>query len=172
MWCLKAMYKPTLIEQASILKAMWRPSLTGHTSIFLQIERFCRYFEQSTFVNNHLLCNWPTLRDSISKICPKFQVLSAHFSEQDYLLDEHWAKIVQSKNISIPIYVQCNDCIALNNMYWYKVCCREFWYIVSGLLEQSKISSPAHKKSVQRCKMWQVIYCCSQCIKHVLSQEE
>ena len=34
-----------------------------------------RFFEQYAFVNNHLLCYWPTIHNSISKIwivCPKF----------------------------------------------------------------------------------------------------
>ena len=61
------------------------------------------FFEQSAFVNNHLLCYWPTVHNSISKSCPKFQVLSSHFSKVDELLDEHWAKIVRSENISTPI---------------------------------------------------------------------
>ena len=38
-----------------------------------------RFFEQSSFVNIHLLCYWPTIHNSISKICPKFQVISSHF---------------------------------------------------------------------------------------------
>ena len=53
-----------------------------------------RFFEQSAFVNNHLLCYWPTIHNSISKICPKFWVLSSHFFKVDELLDEHWAKIL------------------------------------------------------------------------------
>ena len=36
-----------------------------------------RFFEQFFFVNNHLLCNWPTIHNSISKICPKFQVFQS-----------------------------------------------------------------------------------------------
>ena len=67
-----------------------------------------RCFKQSAFVNNRLLYYWPTIHNSISKICPKFQVISSHFFEVDELLDEHWAKIVQSENISTPIYVECD----------------------------------------------------------------
>ena len=52
-----------------------------------------RFFEQSSFVNNHLLCYWPTIYNLISKICPKFQALSSHVFEVDELLDEHWAKL-------------------------------------------------------------------------------
>ena len=102
-----------------------------------------RFFEQSAFVNNHLLCYWPTIHNSISKICPKFQVLSSHFFEVDELLDEHWAKIVQSENISTPIYVECDK------MYRSKVCVQEFSYFVSGLdiqLEKSEYDSPVRKK--------------------------
>ena len=35
-----------------------------------------RFYEQSAFVNTHLLCFGPTIH---SKICPKFQVISSHF---------------------------------------------------------------------------------------------
>ena len=66
----------------------------------------------STFVNNNLLYYQPTIHNSILKICPKFQVLSSHFSEVDELLDEHWMKIVLNENILTPIYVQCY------NMSW------------------------------------------------------
>ena len=59
---------------------------------------------------------WPTIHNSISKICPNFQVITFHSFEVDELLDEHWAKIVRSENISTPIYVQCNK------MYQSKVC--------------------------------------------------
>ena len=67
-----------------------------------------RFFELSDLVNNHLLWYWPTIHNSISKICPKFQVISFHFFKVDELLDEHWAKIasVQSETISTPIYVE------------------------------------------------------------------
>ena len=56
-----------------------------------------RFFEQSSFVNIHLLCYWPTIHNLISKICPKFQVISSHFFNVDELLDEHWAKIVRNE---------------------------------------------------------------------------
>ena len=61
-------------------------------------------FNQSAFANNHLLCYWLTIHNSISKISPKFQVISFDFVEVKERLDEHWAKIVQSENISLPIY--------------------------------------------------------------------
>ena len=110
------------------------------TSFDLKIWRF---FEQSSFVNNHLLCCWPTIHNSIPTICPKFQVVSSHFFEVDELLDEHWAKIMRSENISTPIYVECNK------MYWSKVCVQEFSYFVSGLdiqLEKSEYDSPVRQK--------------------------
>ena len=62
-----------------------------------------------------LLCYWQTIHKSILKICPKFEVLSSHFSEVNELFNEHWAKIVPSENISTPIYIQCY------NMYQWKV---------------------------------------------------
>ena len=95
----------------------------------------------TTFVNIHLLCYWPTIHYSISKICPKFQIISSHFFEVDDLLDEYWAKIVRS--ISTPIYVECDK------MYRSKVCVQEFSYFVSGLdthVEKSEYDSPVRKK--------------------------
>ena len=56
-----------------------------------------RFFEQSAFVNNHLLCYWPTIHNLISKICPEFQVISSHFFKVIELLDEHWAKLCKVK---------------------------------------------------------------------------
>ena len=93
-----------------------------------------RLFEQSSCVNIHLLCYWPTIHNLISKICPKFQVISSHFFEVDELLDEHWVKIVQSEKISTPIYVECDK------MYQSKVCVQEFWYCVPGLDIQPELS--------------------------------
>ena len=55
-----------------------------------------RFFELSDLVNYHLLYYLPTIHISISKICPKFQVISSHFFEVDELLDEQWAIIVQT----------------------------------------------------------------------------
>ena len=103
------------------LKAIWWPMLTGWASIF-----DLRIFGQSAFANIHLLCYWPTVHNSISKICPKFQVISSHFFQVDELLDEHWAKIVQNDDISTPIYVECE------RMYRSNVCVQEFSYFVSG----------------------------------------
>ena len=81
----------------------------------------------------------------MSKICPKFQVISFYFFEVDELLDEQWAKIVQSENISTPIYVECDK------MYRPKVCVQEFSYFVFGLdiqLEKPEYYSPVSKKMV------------------------
>ena len=81
-----------------------------------------------------MLCYQPTIHNSISKICPKFQVISSHFFEVNELLDEHWQKIVQSEIISTPTYVECDK------MYWSKVCVQE--YFLSGLdiqLEKSTV---------------------------------
>ena len=100
-----------------------------------------RFFEQSSFVNNHLLCYWPTIHNFISKICPKFQVISSHIFEINKLLNEHWAKIVQSENI--PIYVECDK------MSQSEACVKEFSYFMSGLdiqLKNSKYYSPVCKK--------------------------
>ena len=99
-----------------------------------------RFFEQFAFANIYLLCYWPTIHNSISQICPKFQVVSSHFFEVDKLLDEHWAKIAWSEDISTPIYVECDE------MYRSKVCVQELSYIVSGLdiqLEKSDSYYPS-----------------------------
>ena len=42
-----------------------------------------------TFKNIHLLCYRETIHNLISKICPKFQVISSHFFKVDELLNEH-----------------------------------------------------------------------------------
>ena len=63
-------------------------------------------------------------------------------------------KIVQSENISTPIYVGCDK------MYQFKVCVQEFWYCLPGLdipPELSKIDNSARKKAVEGCETLQVI---------------
>ena len=92
----------SVANEMQYLKAMLWPALTGQTSIF-----DFQFFQQSDFVDNHLVCYWPTIHSLILKICPTFQVLSSHFFKFDKLLDEHWAKIVLSEHISTPIYVEC-----------------------------------------------------------------
>ena len=110
-----------------------------------------RFFELSAFVNYHLLCYWPTIHNSISKICPNFQVISSHFFKVNELLDEHWAtwKIVWSENISTPIYVEWDK------MYRSKIYVQEFLCLVSGLdlqFELSENDSPVCKKI--SCRWW------------------
>ena len=62
--------------------------------------QFSRFFEQSATQNNHLLRYLPTIHHSISKICPKFHVLSSHFSVVDSTMsNEHQVKIVLRENI-------------------------------------------------------------------------
>ena len=75
---------------------VWKPcsDLRWQDKLLFSIWRF---FEQSAFVNHHLLCTWPTIHTSIPKFCPKFQVISSHFCKVIELLNEHWAKIVWSK---------------------------------------------------------------------------
>ena len=92
---------------------------------------FEEFFEQSAFVNNHLLC-------------------SLISSSQFLLFWGRWAarwtlsKNCARWNFSTPIYVECDK------MYWSKVCLQEFWNFVSGLdiqSEQSENNNPALKKS-------------------------
>ena len=133
----------SVANEMQYLKAMLWPALTGQTSIF-----DFQFFQQSDFVDNHLVCYWPTIHSLILKICPTFQVLSSHFFKVDKLLDEHWAKLVLSENISTPIYVECY------RMYQSKVCVQEFWYFVPGLdiqPEKSKNNNPPCKKAVTGC---------------------
>ena len=122
----------------------WNAMFASHVVTSVDRTSFYFLFEDflSAVVNNHLLCYWPIIQNSISKICPKFQVLSSHFFKVDELLNEQWAKIVLSENISSPVYVECNK------MHWSKVCAQEFWYFVSGLdvqLEQSKNYNPVYR---------------------------
>ena len=49
--------------------------------------RFECFFEQPATESNHLQCNWPTIHNLISKICPKFQAISSHFFVVDELLN-------------------------------------------------------------------------------------
>ena len=70
-----------------------------------------RFFEQSDLVNNHLLCYWPTIHNSISKTCPKFHVISSHFFEVDELLDEHWAKLCEVKIFQLQSMSNAIRCI-------------------------------------------------------------
>ena len=81
-------------------KAINRPALTGRALIFDS-----KIFGQSASENNFQQCYWLTIHDLISRVCPKFQVLSSHFPEFDELLDEQWTKSVRSENISTPTYV-------------------------------------------------------------------
>ena len=84
---------------------MQRPALTDKLLFLIKW-----LFEQSATENNHqLYYDWPSIHNSILKICSKFQVPSVHFSEVNDLLDEHWVKNVQSKNIL---------CVALWSRKW------------------------------------------------------
>ena len=81
--------------------------------------QFWDFFEQFAFVNNHLLCCWPTIHHLILEICPKLQLFFFfEFSSSQFLLfqvnellDKHLTKIVQSENISTPNYVEVIRCI-------------------------------------------------------------
>ena len=66
-----------------------------------------QFLGQSAFVNNHLLCFWPTIHNSVLKIYPEFQVLSSHFSEvnDSELLSAQWALSKNILNPMSPIYV-------------------------------------------------------------------
>ena len=145
----------------------WNAMLEGHVACGSSDQRWQNklqfsiwsFFEQSAFVNNYSLCYWPTIHNSISKICPKFQVLSSHFFKVDELcsnqqLNEYWVKIVQSESISTPIYVQCDK------MYSSKVCVQEFWFFVPGFdiqPEQSENNNPALKNAIEGCEIQWVI---------------
>ena len=59
------------------------------------------FFEQSSFVNIHLLCYWPTIHNSISKICPcQFSLFRGQWAAQ-------WAL---SKNCAKWKYFNSNLC--------------------------------------------------------------
>ena len=70
-----------------------------------------RLFEQCAAENNHLLCYGPTIHNSISNICLKFQILNFWvFTSQtrriDRDRDEHWAKNVLREIISLRSSVE------------------------------------------------------------------
>ena len=139
------------------------PALTGRGS---DEQRFSilRFFQQSAFLNHQLLCYWPTIHNLISKICPRFQVLSSHFSEVDepietpscsMSIEQQWfeAKIFQLQSMSNTI--ACIDIMfAVKNS---GISCLALIFNLS--IEQSENDIPARKKSVQACETWRVIYC-------------
>ena len=126
-----------------------------------------RFFEQSSFVNIHLLCYWPTIHNLILKICPKFQVISPHFFKVNELPYEHWEKIVQSENIELQSMQNAIRCID-----------QKFAFKNSHILCQAlifKLKNPSMtvllllwllyaKKSVAGGEIWRVIYCFFQAI--------
>ena len=75
----------------------------------------------SNLLLNYLLCYWPTIHILISKISPKFQVLSSHFCDVVELLDEHWIKIVWreicNSNLCLTTHIEVKNliisCLAL-----------------------------------------------------------
>ena len=112
------------------------------------------FLEQCASVNNHLLCYWPTIHNSILKIWPKFQVLSFHFFEVDELLNEPW-----KWNYFDSQY---------DKVYRSKVCVQEFSDI-SCLALIFNLSNPrltilSAKKAVTGCETLWVIYCFFVCI--------
>ena len=113
-----------------------RDSESIATKVCIQISRkWNAMLKAMKWPNIHLLYYWPIIDNSISKLCPEFQVISSHVFEVDELLDEHWAKILRSEYISTPNYVECDK------LYRSKVCVHEFSYFGIGLgiqLEQSE----------------------------------
>ena len=95
--------------------------------------RWCAIWSALTAAYGYVV--WPNQLDFFQGKYP------ANLKRKSSLLT--WAKIVQSENISTPIYVE------YNKMYWSKVCVQQFWYFVSGLDIQSELSendSPVRKK--------------------------
>ena len=103
----------------------------------------CTIFAQCSKSSLSTLAKWDLRTWKIG------QIFGSHFPKVDELIEllyEHWAKIVQTENISTPTYVQCYK------MYEYKVWCQEFWNILSGLdiqLEPFQNDKLARQKSVQ-----------------------
>ena len=87
---------------------VWKPCRDLHWMCELRFS-ISRYLEQCATENNHLLYNWPTIHNAISKICPKFQALSFHFSEVDDLLLSAWR--VLGKNCAKRKYNNSNLCL-------------------------------------------------------------
>ena len=71
--------------------------------------RFEDFLEQSAFVNNHLLCYRPTIHNSISKICPKFQVLSFTFSRLS--IEQKWCEHCEVKLFQLHSMLNAIRCI-------------------------------------------------------------
>ena len=111
---------------------IWRPSGDQRWQDERQFSIW-RFFEQFVFVNNHLLCYWPTINNLISKICPKFQVISSHFFKVYDLLDEQWAL---RKNCA----KWKNSNVKCDKMYRSQVCIQEFLYSLLSLDIQPELS--------------------------------
>ena len=90
-------------NQSQMKCNVWRPCSDQHWQDELWFSIW-RFFEQSAFVNNHPLCYWPTSHNLISKICPKFQLISSHLFKVDELRDELCeVKIFQLQSMSNAI---------------------------------------------------------------------
>ena len=72
-------------NRSQMKRDVWKPCSDQRWQMELRFW-ILRFFELSDLVNNHLLCYRPTIHLAISKICPKFQVISSHFFEVDELL--------------------------------------------------------------------------------------
>ena len=68
----------------SQIRRKWNVMFESHIVISLDRTSFNflfeDFFKQSAFVNNHLLCYWPTIHNLILKICPKFQGHSSQWA--------------------------------------------------------------------------------------------
>ena len=109
----------TVANEMRCLKAMLRPALIGRAPIF-NLKIFLAIWLESAIQNYHLLYYWPSIRNLISNICPKFQVLSSCFSWVDHL--SSWAAQWESSmeqnygKRKTPIYVLCiNKRFAVEN---------------------------------------------------------
>ena len=109
---------------------------------------------------------WPTmvvikimpknlLSKLISKICPKFQVLSSHFSE----VNEQHFKIVRSYEVSTTTYVQCDNCVYKRLLSRILVTGSVISYLAFTFnLSNMRMTILHAKKLVQGCEIWRVIY--------------
>ena len=114
-----------------------------------------RFFEQFSFVNNRLLCYWPTIHNSISKICPTFQVISTHFFEVDEVLNEHSAKIVRNEFFFNSGLCRMREDVSIKGLRSRILVYRVWpWYSTWAIREQQT----CRKKAVPGCEKQRFMY--------------
>ena len=121
-------------------------------------------FLNKDFFSNLLLKTVFTVQPPISKISTNLVSLTFSFLTlmSCSVLKEPWAKIVQRRKKSTPIYVSGmpNERTCINEGLHSRIVVYIFWpWYSTRSTWQSWNDNPAYKKLVQGCWIWWVIYC-------------